>query len=139
MAMTQQDVASQYAKTASKTVPTGPLLLVALYDRLADDLELAKHYIGIDDCENANDSLQHAQKIVLVLRSSLQADRFDGGENLLRLYNTLIDLLVKANLAKDASVITICQDIVGPLHAAWAEAVSQQLEKEALLVRAGLA
>lgn len=131
MALTEQDVANAYSETAAKTVNTGPTLIVRLYDRLVHDLDFAKRYIAADDYENANDCLQHAQKIVIVLRSGLKADGFDGGENLRRLYNTLVDLLVKANLYKDMRVIEQCQEIVNPLHNAWTEAVAIELEKGA--------
>ena len=131
MALTEQDVANAYSETAAKTVNTGPTLIVRLYDRLVHDLDFAKRYIAADDYENANDCLQHAQKIVIVLRSGLKADGFDGGENLRRLYNTLVDLLVKANLYKDMRVIEQCQEIIAPLHDAWTEAVAIELEKGA--------
>ncbi|MGA2528114.1 MAG: flagellar export chaperone FliS [Acidimicrobiales bacterium] len=131
MALTEQEVANAYSDTAAKTVNTGPTLVVRLYDRLAHDVELAKTYIAANDYENADASLQHAQKIVIVLRSGLRADGFEGGENLRRLYNTLIDLLVKANLFKDRRVIEQCQGIIAPLHDAWTEAVAIELEKGA--------
>jgi flagellar secretion chaperone FliS len=124
-----EDVAQAYTNTASKTVSNGPLLLVALYDRLANDLEVAKQYIWVDEIESADSSLQHAQKIVIVLRSGLQVDGFDGGDDLRRLYNTLVDLLVKANINKDVETIELCQQIVAPLHEAWTEAVARELEK----------
>lgn len=132
MALTEQEVANAYSDTAAKTVNSGPTLVVRLYDRLAHDVELAKRYIANDDFENADASLQHAQKIVIVLRSGLRADGFEGGDNLRRLYNTLIDLLVKANLFKDTRVIEQCQGIIAPLHEAWAEAVAIELEKGAV-------
>ncbi len=132
MALTEQEVASAYSDTAAKTVNTGPTLVVRLYDRLAHDVELAKRYIAEDDFENADASLQHAQKIVIVLRSGLRADGFEGGDSLRRLYNTLIDLLVKANLFKDTQVLAQCQGIIAPLHDAWTEAVAIELEKGAI-------
>jgi flagellar protein FliS len=130
MALTEQDVADAYSDTAAKTVNTGPTLIVRLYDRLAHDVELAKNYIRAGDFENADSCLQHGQKIVIVLRSGLRAGGFQGGEDLRRLYNTLIDMLVKANLFKDPRVIDQCQDIIAPLHSAWTEAVAIELEKE---------
>lgn len=131
MALTEQDVANAYSDTASKTVNTGPTLIVRLYDRLAHDVELAKNYIAAGDFEHADSCLQHGQKIVIVLRSGLRAGGFQGGEDLRRLYNTLVDLLVKANLFKDARVIEQCQEIISPLHNAWAQAVAIELEKGA--------
>jgi len=131
MALTDQDVAKAYSDTASKTVNTGPTLIVRLYDRLVHDVDFAKRYIAADDYESADSSLQHAQKIVIVLRSGLKANSFEGGDNLRRLYNTLIDLLVKANLYKDSRVIDQCLEIINPLHNAWTQAVAIELEKGA--------
>ncbi len=131
MALTEQDVANAYSETASKTVNAGPTLIVRLYDRLATDTELAKNYIAAGDFENADGCLQHAQKIVIVLRSGLRAGGFEGENNLRRLYNTLVELLVKANLYKDTKVIDQCQGIISPLHHAWTEAVAIELEKGA--------
>jgi flagellar protein FliS len=131
MALTEQDVANAYSDTAAKTVNTGPMLIVRLYDRLANDVELAKRYIADDDYENADACLQHAQKIVIVLRTGLRPTGFEGGENLRRLYNTLVELLVKANLFKDPRVIEQCQGIIAPLHDAWTQAVAIELEKGA--------
>jgi flagellar protein FliS len=105
------------------------MLIVRLYDRLAHDVELARRYIEANDFENADSCLQHAQKIVIVLRTGLRPAGFHGGDDLRRLYNTLIDLLVKANLFKDLTVIGQCQGIIAPLHAAWMEAVAIELEK----------
>jgi flagellar protein FliS len=131
MSVGQFEVAQAYAKAAQSTVETGPMLLVGLYDRLAHELQLAKEFIQEGDTLRANGSLQHAQKIVHVLRSSLDADGFEGGQTLLALYNTLVEQLVKANLHKDVAIIQLCQDIVAPLHSAWAEAVAREMQRNA--------
>lgn len=130
MSLTQQQVADAYSDTATKTVTSGPMLVVRLYDRLANDLELAKTYIGEGDFENVDNCLQHAQKIVIVLRAGLRPEGFEGGQNLRRLYNTLLDLLMNANLFKDGRVISKCQEIVAPLQGAWAQAVAIELERQ---------
>jgi len=62
MALTDQDVAKAYSDTASKTVNTGPTLIVRLYDRLVHDVDFAKRYIAADDYESADSSLQHARR-----------------------------------------------------------------------------
>jgi flagellar protein FliS len=128
MPVDQQEVAQVYARTAQTTVISKPMLLVRLYDRLALELELADAYIGASDPAKANSSLQHAQKIVHVLRSSLDPDGFEGGQTLLRLYNTLVELLVEANLHKDAETVARCREIVAPLRDAWTEAVAREMQ-----------
>jgi flagellar protein FliS len=99
-----------------------------VYARMALELELADAYIAASDPAKANSSLQHAQKIVHVLRSSLDPDGFEGGQTLLRLYNTLVELLVEANLHKDAATVACCQEIVAPLRDAWTEAVAREMQ-----------
>jgi flagellar protein FliS len=130
MTLTDDDVATAYANTAQKTVRDGPMLLLALYDRLAHDVELVKRYLETKELERVDELLQHSQKIVIVLRSALQSDGFRGGQELRKLYNTLVDLLVKANLSKDPKLIEQCQVIIAPLHKAWRNAVAVELGKK---------
>ncbi len=132
MSMTDNEVAKAYAKTRTETIISQTALLLALYEKLALDIELAKEYINNVEVEKSHNCLQNAQKIVIVLRSSLQKDNFSGGNDLWRLYNTLIDLLAKANLEKDASYLDVCEEIVLPLKDAWTEAVAREQAKETL-------
>lgn len=131
MTSARDHVAQAYTRTAQRTVDAGPTLLVRLYDRLAHELELAKEFIAAGDAAGANASLQHAQKIVHVLRSALDPAGFEGGETLQCLYNSLIEWMVQANLHKDVTWIVHCQEVVAPLHAAWREAVAVELERSA--------
>jgi flagellar secretion chaperone FliS len=130
MGPSASDVARAYAKTAASTVTNGPMLLVKLYDRLTQDVEMAKQYLTLGDNQRASEAVQHAEKIVVVLRSSLQPDGFEGGRTLLALYNTLTDLLIRANLKKDVVVLELCQQIIAPLHDGWTRAVAREMEKE---------
>lgn len=139
MAPSESDVARAYARTAASTVSNGPMLLVKLYDRLSQDVALAKEYLTLGDHKRTSDAVQHAEKIVVVLRSSLQADRFEGGRTLLALYNTLTDLLIQANLKKDVAVLDLCQQIIAPLHDAWTRAVAREIEKERAGAQVGVA
>jgi flagellar biosynthetic protein FliS len=139
MGPSESDVARAYAKTAASTVTSGPMLLVKLYDRLSHDVELAKEYLALGDSQQASEAVQHAEKIVVVLRSSLQPDGFEGGRTLLALYNTLTDLLIKANLKKDVAVLELCQQIIAPLHDGWTRAVAREMEKERVGARIGVA
>ncbi|MCU1492015.1 MAG: fliS [Acidimicrobiaceae bacterium] len=135
---TRTDVAAQYAATASSTV-TGPMLVVKLYDRLALDIEVGREKITAQDTGGAHEALMHAQRIVRVLRTSLQPDLFRGGADLVMLYDMLEHELVRANLEKDVVPLATCSAIVDPLHAAWTEAVtkvlSEQQEAEHALAR----
>jgi flagellar protein FliS len=139
MSPNESDVARAYAKTAASTVTNGPMLLVKLFDRLVQDVELAKEYLTLGDNQRASDAVQHAEKIVVVLRSSLQPDGFEGGRTLLALYNTLTDLLIKANLKRDVAVLDLCQQIIAPLHDGWTRAVAREMGKERAGAQIGVA
>lgn len=120
---TMENAAMRYQSQAVQTAP-GPQLLVMLFDRLAADIEIAEHALENNDLQSTNERLQHAQQIVRVLRHSLQPDGFDGGRNLLGLYDFLHAELIDANLSKDTAKIHRCGQIVSPLREAWRRAVA---------------
>ena len=106
----------------------GPRLLVMLCDRLAVDVVRAQVALEADDLKAVNESLQHAQKIVRVLRSALDPDGFKGGYELLAVYVFLENHLVKANLEKNLSVIRECANLIEPIRDAWSRAVLSEGE-----------
>jgi flagellar secretion chaperone FliS len=97
-------------------------LLVMLYDRLALDLERAQAALAEGDRQEASGQLQHAQDIVLELRSSLQVDAWEGGPRLAALYTWLISELVQANVKADRNRVASCRQVVEPLRDAWRQA-----------------
>jgi flagellar protein FliS len=121
--MATQNAARRYQSQAVQTAP-GPQLLVMLFDRMAADIEIAERALDTGDLLTTNERLQHAQQIVRVLRHSLQPDRFEGGRNLMGLYEVLLAELVDANLDKNLAKIRRCADIVAPLREAWKRAVT---------------
>lgn len=117
------NMAAKYRSQAIQTAP-GPQLLVMLYDRLAADIDIADRSMEDGDFLVTNETLQHAQRIVRMLRHSLQPDGFAGGHELLALYDFLLAHLVEANLKKDRDMIRQCGRIVAPLRDAWHRAVT---------------
>jgi flagellar protein FliS len=99
-------------------------LLVMLYDRLALDLERAQAALAEGDRQEASGQLQHAQDIVLELRSSLQVDAWEGGPRLAALYTWLISELVQANVKADRNRVASCLQVVEPLRDAWRQAAA---------------
>ena len=99
-------------------------LLVMLYDRLALDLERAQAAFVTGDRTEANLQLQHAQDIVLELRSSLQVDAWEGGPRLAALYTWLLGELVQANVKADRNRVASCLQVVEPLRDAWRHAAT---------------
>ena len=99
-------------------------LLVMLYDRLALDLERGQAALFAGDRSAANEQLQHAQDILLELRSSLQVDVWEGGPRLAALYSWLISELITANVKGDANRVSSCRQVVEPLRDAWRQAAA---------------
>ena len=99
-------------------------LLVMLYDRLALDLERAQAALETGDREESNAQLQHAQEIVIELRSSLDVSAWDGGPRLAALYTWLLTELIGANTRGDVRRVGDCRRIVEPLRDAWREAAA---------------
>jgi flagellar protein FliS len=97
-------------------------LLVMLYDRLVLDLERAESAQRQGDREQANANLQHAQEIVLELRSTLDPSLWEGGPALAALYGFLHGELVQANLTGDSTRTATCRALVEPLREAWRRA-----------------
>ena len=117
------DLEAKYRSQAIETA-SGPQLLVMLYDRLAADIDIADRSLDARDFLVTNERLQHAQRIVRMLRHSLQPDGFSGGPDLLDLYDFLLSHLVEANLHKDQDMVRECGRIVAPLRDAWHRAVT---------------
>ncbi len=115
------DARSRYASNAVTTASPARLLLM-LFERLQRDLTTAEAALADRNYGVANDQLQHAQQIVLELRTSLDVAAWSGGPGLEALYTFLHTELVTANLEKDASRVRSCRGIVDPLAAAWQDA-----------------
>ncbi len=127
--MANRNPAAVYKNQAVNTA-TGPQLLVMLCDRLAADMARAELAIEMCDFEAANNNLQHSQRIVRMLHSSLDPDGFKGGRELLALYAFLERHLVKANLEKDPVLVRECAEVFRPIHEAWRIAVSVHEESD---------
>ena len=118
--------ASLRARYLGDTVTTASpqQLLVMLYDRLALDLDRAQVALTAGDREAAGEQLNHAQEIVLELRSSLQVDAWEGGPRLASLYSWLLTELVQANVKADKNRVASCLLVVEPLRDAWRQAAA---------------
>ncbi|MGY1708647.1 flagellar export chaperone FliS [Geodermatophilus sp. SYSU D00758] len=99
-------------------------ILVMLYDRLALDLERAESALVAGDRAEAGTQLQHAQDIVIELRSSLKVDAWDGGPRLAALYAWLLTELVQANVKGDRNRVGSARKVVEPLRDAWRQAAA---------------
>ena len=120
-------VRARYVSDAVETVSPAKLVTM-LYDALVRDLVVAETQLSgpARECDYrvVNDKLVHAQAIVLELRAGLDPEKWSGGPDLMRLYNFLLDELVKANVEKSATKVASCRTLVEPLQQAWHEAAA---------------
>lgn len=124
MAMTAQAMRARYAADSVGTASPARLLTM-LYDRLVRDLSLAETAITDGRYETAHNELVHAQAIVEELHKSLDIDAWDGAPGLAMLYDFLLTELVAANVAKDATKVAACRELVEPLRDAWHQAATE--------------
>ncbi|WP_030176422.1 flagellar export chaperone FliS [Spirillospora albida] len=109
-------------------------LLVMLYDRLVLDLVKAEEALLAADREAASERLQHAQEIVIELRTTLDVDAWEGARGLSELYGFLLTQLIQANVRADAALAASCRALVEPLRDAWATAAAESVAPAAARV-----
>jgi len=114
-----------YQKTQIETADRGKLLLM-LYDGAYRHIRLSREALNNKDLKEANKSLQHTQKIVLELMSSLDMDSGELARNLLRLYEYMHYMLVQANIKKDTSYLDQVEDMLLDLREAWKQALTAE-------------
>ncbi len=98
-------------------------LVVMLYDGLVQDLQLAQQGIARGDIVLVHTRLVRAQAIVEELQSSLNLDAWEGARGLHQLYTYVLELLVDANVRKDAEPLGQALAVVEPLQDAWRQAL----------------
>ena len=76
------------------------------------------------DRELANDKINHAQEIILELRTTLDVEAWAGAPGLASLYGFLLTELIGANIARDADRVATCRALIEPLRDAWREAAT---------------
>ena len=121
--MTAPHLRNRYLQDSISTASPGKLL-VMLYDRLVLDLMQAEEAFRSNDRETAGERLNHAQEIVLELRTTLDVDAWAGAKGLAALYSFLLTELIQANIKRDAAKVSACRGLVEPLRDAWREAAS---------------
>ena len=112
---------SRYVSDSVETMSPARLL-VALYDRLALDLDRAAAAIGANDIAGAHNALVHAQDIVSELLNTLDFDAWPAGVHLASVYEYVIEQLITANVHKDGTIVAECREIIEPLRDAWRQA-----------------
>lgn len=114
---------NRYLQDSVNTASPGKLL-VMLYDRLIMDLHQGEEALRAGNREQANDKLNHAQEIILELRTTLDVGAWAGAPGLANLYGFLLTELIGANIARDAARVASCRSLLEPLRDAWREAAT---------------
>ena len=120
--MTSPQLRNRYLADSINTASPGRLLIM-LYDRLVLDLAQGEEAIRTNNRDQASERLNHAQEIILELRTTLDVDAWSGAAGLASLYGWLLTELIQANIKLDAEKVAACRGIVEPLRDAWREAV----------------
>jgi flagellar secretion chaperone FliS len=81
----------------------GPKIVVMCYDRLDRDLAGAIEAIESRQVERAHELLVHAQDLLNELLVNLDLDAWQHAGSLAAIYRYALELLTKANVAKDAA------------------------------------
>jgi flagellar protein FliS len=121
--MTSPNMRNRYLQDSISTASPGKLLIM-LYDRLVMDLVQGEEALRNGERETANDKLNHAQEIILELRTTLNVEAWSGAPGLASLYGFLLTELIGANIARDADRVAACRGIVEPLRDTWREAAA---------------
>lgn len=121
--MTSPQLRNRYLADSINTASPGKLL-VMLYDRLVLDLVHGEEAIRVNDRDLASDKINHAQEIILELRTTLDVEAWSGAPGLASLYGWLLTELIQANIKLDAEKVAVCRGIIEPLRDAWREAAA---------------
>lgn len=93
-------------------------LVTLLFDRLLLDVDRGEAAQRSGDWESANTQLQHAQRILVELSSSL-SDDWSGSASLRAVYDYITRTLIGANIGRDPERTRECRDLIAPLRDAW--------------------
>jgi flagellar secretion chaperone FliS len=119
--MTAPHLRNRYLQDSVNTASPAKLL-VMLYDRLVLDLVQGEEALRTKDRDAASERINHAQEIILELRTTLDLAAWDGAPGLAALYGFLLTELIQANIKLDADKVAACRGIIEPLRDAWREA-----------------
>lgn len=123
----------RYQQTQVTTLGRGKLLLMA-YDGAIRFIREAKNHTEVRDYERKNESILKAQRIISELASTLNHNTNpDLADNLLKLYQYMIDTLFLANVRDDLDKMTEVEKLLLSLREAWAEADRVSDRAEAVL------
>lgn len=117
---TQAQLRNRYARE-SVTTASPAKLVTMLYDRLIKDLADAEVGLGARNIQQTHNALTHAQDIIREFHSTLDTSIWPEGENLKRIYEWALDMLMNANMEKNLQRVVDVREVMEPLAQTWHE------------------
>lgn len=114
--------AAEAYKRQQVLTATPEALTLMLYNGALRFMTEGRDAIEKKNFEEANTSLQKAQRIITEFRVTLKME-YEISHQLLPLYNYVYDRLVEANLKSDVTKIDEAKSIITDLRDAWAQAM----------------
>ncbi|MGK5084500.1 flagellar export chaperone FliS [Bdellovibrionota bacterium FG-1] len=117
--------ANHYKQMAVKTASRGQILLM-LYEAAIKNVKFATQAIERKDLVQKGLYIGKAHDIINELTSTLNFDvGGDIARNLERLYNFIVEQLIKANIESSKEPLIAVQKVLETLHEGWKVAVEQ--------------
>jgi len=113
-----------YQQMQVKTLSQGKLILM-LYDGAIRFLREAIKNMGTRDFEQANNNLIKAQDIINELSGTLNMDAGPVARDLFRLYQSMNNFLVQANIKSDSTMAERVIKMLENLKSAWETIILQ--------------
>ena len=114
--------AAEAYKRQQVLTATPEALTLMLYNGALRFMTEGRDAIEKKNFEEANTSLQKAQRIITEFRVTMKME-YEISHQLLPLYNYVYDRLVEANLKSDVTKIDEAKSIITDLRDAWAQAM----------------
>lgn len=118
---------ANYKQNSITTASPGELTLM-LYNGCLKNINLAKKAIEENNIEVRNLNIMKAQAIIKEFMVTLNTDS-SIGQNLLRMYDYLLNQLVQANIKSDMQLLTEVEGFVTELRDTWKEAMAIDLKQ----------
>jgi len=103
---------------------TPEALTLMLYNGCLKFMSEGKEAIEKKDYEQANISLQKAQRIISEFRATLNMD-YEISHQLMPLYNYVYDRLVEGNMKSSTALVDEAKGIITELRDAWMQAMKK--------------
>ncbi|WP_368503285.1 flagellar export chaperone FliS [Alkalihalophilus sp. As8PL] len=112
---------SAYKQNAMKTTSPGELTLM-LYNGCLKFIKFTRAAMEENNLEKRNLNSTKAQNIIRELMVTLKTDN-EVGQNMMRMYDFILNRLVEANVKNDAKALTEAEELVVEFRDTWKEVI----------------